>query len=423
MKITWQSRCRSKGFILLLFCAASCAPSGEKKNNQMDKKVTYEKGSYGYDVTFFSQHDISTIELRDSSSNARVLIVPAYQGRVMTSTTNGPAGISFGWINYDLIASGKVNEQFNPYGGEERLWLGPEGGPFSIYFEKGKEQSFSNWKVPKEIDTVTFEVVATTSRSASFKKDFNLTNYSGTALHIGIERTVTLLTRKETENALGLPLDTSLSCVAYESGNTLTNKGKIDWSRQHGFLSVWLLSMFNPSAKGVVFIPFKKGGEKELGPVVSDDYFGKVPADRLTVKDGMIFFKTDGKYRSKIGIPPPRALPLCGSYDPVRNVLTILWCSLPETVSEYVNSKWGKQDDPLKGDVINSYNDGPNDAGTVMGPFFEIESSSPAAMLPSGGRITHSQRIFHIRGEEEKLDTITISLFGLSLKEIKQAFH
>ncbi|MCK7536058.1 MAG: hypothetical protein MZV63_36270 [Marinilabiliales bacterium] len=49
-----------------------------------------------------------------------------------------------------------------------------------------------------------------------------------------------------------------------------------------------MLAMFNPSSEdGVVFIPFKKGLEEELGPAVNDDYFGKVPSDRLIVKDGI----------------------------------------------------------------------------------------------------------------------------------------
>jgi len=38
----------------------------------------------------------------------------------------GAHGFSFGWINRELIASGKAMPHINPYGGEERLWLGPE---------------------------------------------------------------------------------------------------------------------------------------------------------------------------------------------------------------------------------------------------------------------------------------------------------
>lgn len=388
----------------------------------MDQKTDSKTGTYGYDLAFMKEQKMDFVQLRDEKGKSCIMISPALQGRVMTSTANGESGRSFGWINYKLIESGAVSNQFNPYGGEERLWFGPEGGQFSIYFQKGKEQVFANWLVPKEIDTKPFEVVAQTPVSVSFRKEFTLVNASGTSMEVGVERNVKLLARSEAESALQLSLDTSFNYVAYESENILTNKGKSAWTKESGFLSVWLLSMFNPSESGVVFIPFKKGSETDLGEIVTDDYFGKVPSDRLLVKDGMLFFKTDGKCRSKIGLSPQRSLPWCGSYDPENRVLTLLWFSKPENQMKYVNSKWGTQDDPLSGDAVNSYNDGPVADGSVMGPFYEIESSSPAALLAPGEKITHKQMIFHISGDETQLSSITEKLFNIPISAIKQAF-
>lgn len=410
--------------LTLVFLEVACMSSGQKNSNTMNtKKSNFNKGTYGYDVAFFEDRQIPTVELKNEQSKASLLIVPAYQGRVMTSSASGDSGKSFGWINYKLIESGKVSSQFNPYGGEERLWFGPEGGPFSIYFSKGKEQVFDNWIVPKEIDTKPFETVAQTTNSVTFRKEFELTNASGTSMRIGVDRTVKLLSLAECEQAIQIEIDAALDIVAYESKNILTNKGKSAWTEESGFLSIWLLSMFNPSEKGVVFIPFKEGSQTDLGKVVTDDYFGKVPSDRLIEKDQILFFKTDGKFRSKIGISPQRALPYCGSYDPTSHVLTLLWYSKAEDQEKYVNSKWGKQDNPLSGDVINSYNDGPVADGSVMGPFFEIESSSPAAMLAPGEKITHKQRIFHISGDEAHLSLITEKLFNVSIFKIKQVFQ
>lgn len=409
--------------LLFLLLITACTPNGGQQAKQIHTKMAdCDKGSYGYDVSFFMDRNINVVELRSADSQACVLLIPAYQGRVMTSSADGYQGLSFGWIHYNYIQSGNVSRQFNPYGGEERLWLGPEGGPYSIYFPKGKEQVFANWVVPKELDTDSFEVVSRDARSVVFRKEMTLTNYAGNVLKTGIERKVKLLTVKETEEALNMVLDTSLKFVAYESENKLINKGQTGWSMQTGVLSLWLLSMFNPSPEGVVFVPFKKGSEKELGKIVTDDYFGKVPADRLVVKDGILFFRTDGKFRSKIGISPQRSLPYLGSYDPQHHVLTLLLYSRPEVLSEYVNSKWGKQKNPLEGDVVNAYNDGPVEDGSVMGPFYEMESSSPAAMLSAGGEIVHTQRIFHIIGSEDKLTLITEKLFNLSIAEIKQVF-
>jgi|WetSurMetagenome_2_1015567.scaffolds.fasta_scaffold00790_7 hypothetical protein len=421
MKIAIFKKCSKSLIFVSLVSMIACSSSGNKNSNTMKK--SFNKGTYGSDVAFFADNNIKTIELKDAESKASVLIIPAYQGRVMTSTVGGSEGASFGWINYKFIEASKVSSQFNPYGGEERLWLGPEGGPFSIYFKKGTEQVFSNWIVPKEIDTEPFDLISESRERVSFRKDFVLNNASGTKLEIGIERTVKLLAVNEAEQALGIPIDSSLLFVGYESENTLINKGQADWTEQSGALSVWMLAMFNPSPRGVVFIPYKKGSESESGKVVTDDYFGKVPSDRLIIKDGILFFKTDGKFRSKIGISPQRALPYCGSYDPEKQVLTLLWYSSPENPSKYVNSKWGDQTAPFSGDVVNSYNDGPVADGSIMGPFYEIESSSPAAMLSAGSRITHTQRIFHITGNEYKLSLLTQKLFNHSISEIKEAFN
>jgi len=210
--------------------------------------------------------------------------------------------------------------------------------------------------------------------------------------------------------------------VAFELENSLLKQGSETWTSETGFLSNWMLCMFNPSEKGVVFIPFKTGHEKELGIVVNDDYFGKVPSNRLIVGDGILYFKTDGKYRSKIGLSPESALSYCGSYDPENRVLTILWYNKPDWPAKYVNSKWGHQDDPLLGDAVNSYNDGPVEDGSIMGPFYEIESSSPAALLAPEQKITHTQRIFHLTGNEKELSKITEKLFGTSISAIKKAF-
>jgi hypothetical protein len=180
--------------------------------------------------------------------------------------------------------------------------------------------------------------------------------------------------------------------------------------------------MFNPSEKGVVFIPFREGDEKELGPLVNDFYFGKVPDDRIVIDNGVIYFQADGNYRSKIGVSPKRALAYCGSYDPVKQKLTILWYSSLDRTTSYVNSVWGDQEDPFDGDAVNAYNDGPLEDGSIFGPFYEIESSSPAAFLAPGEKMEHIQRIFHISGDEEKLNEITNKLFGISIDKIKNVF-
>ncbi|MBT6005257.1 MAG: hypothetical protein HOG79_06030 [Prolixibacteraceae bacterium] len=90
--------------ILLLVTVFACSNSGQK-NKSESKMVTFEKGTYGYDLKVL-QENTKPVELK--SGNARILISPEFQGRVMTSTSEGKEGKSYGWINHDLIASGNV---------------------------------------------------------------------------------------------------------------------------------------------------------------------------------------------------------------------------------------------------------------------------------------------------------------------------
>ena len=395
--------------ILIMGIVISCSQTNNK----------YQMGSFGYDKVFLKKNKIDFIELKSSDNLSRLLIVPAFQGRVMTSTAGGEEGKSFGWINYSFIGSGKKDAQFNVYGGEERFWLGPEGGPYSIYFKKGDKQVYENWIVPPIIDTEGYHVEYSNDISAKFTKQANLTNAHGYEFHVGIERIVTLLSKNDIGEALNINIPGTVQIVAYQTENIITNLGNDPWIKDSGMLSIWMLSMFNPSPETTVFIPYRTDVD---GAIVNDDYFGKVPPERLVVDSNTVYFKIDGKYRSKIGIPPNRAKELCGSYDSGSKVLTILWCSLPDEPKPYVNSKWGEQDDSYNGDAINSYNDGPVADGSIMGPFYEIETSSPAATLLPSESMKHVQRIMHFQGEEDDLAKLISDLFGLDLKSIAEKF-
>ena len=59
------------------------------------------------DVDFLTRHTEVLIIQPERTSNARIAICPALQGRVMTSAAAGEGGISYGWINRDLIDSGE----------------------------------------------------------------------------------------------------------------------------------------------------------------------------------------------------------------------------------------------------------------------------------------------------------------------------
>lgn len=386
--------------------------------------------NFGDDTAFLKKHT-DLIVLSDKAGQAKVALAPAWQGRVMTSTMGGDAGQSFGWINRELIASGKILPHMNAFGGEDRFWMGPEGGQFSIYFEKGKKFVFDDWQVPAIFDTEPFKVVSKAADKAVFGAEFTLTNYSGTVFNVGVEREVSLLAPKAAWKDLGVKAAKDVKVVAYASNNKITNKGKEAWKKETGLLSVWILGMFNPSPSAVIVAPIKAGPEVELGVKVTSNYFGEIPPDRLVVRDDaaggqvpVVFLRADGQYRSKIGINPKRSKAILGSYDADNKVLTIVQFNQPKGVTDYVNSLWKLQDNPYSGDAANSYNDGPPTPGAKpMGPFYELESSSPAAALAPGKSLTHTHRTIHLAGPESALDAIAKATLGVSLEEVKDVFR
>jgi hypothetical protein len=385
------------------------------------EKTKMAKITFGDDVAFLKKYTDVTL-LSDASGNSQVAVLPKMQGRAMTSSAEGEKGLSFGWLNRELIASGKIAQHINVYGGEDRFWLGPEGGQYSIFFKKDVPFDLEHWFTPAPIDTEPFDLVSKSANSAVLKKDMQLENYSGTIFNLRVERIIKVFEQDDALKALRLTPAKTVKMVAFASNNTITNTGDKAWEPETGLLSIWILGMFNPSPKTTVVVPFNAGPEDKLGPIVNDAYFGKVPADRLRIADGVLFFSGDGQYRSKIGLSPQRARPVLGSYDAVNKVLTIVQYNKPRRRAAYVNSMWELQKEPYKGDVVNSYNDGPAQPGAKpLGPFYELETSSPAASLKPGASITHWHRTFHLQGPEADLDPIARAILGVSIDEMKLA--
>jgi hypothetical protein len=388
------------------------------KDSELKNMEKPPAGTFGFDQEFLTKYKETVVLTARDNPDSKAIIVPAYQGRVMTSTANGTNGNSYGWINYDLIQSGKYQPHINAFGGEERFWLSPEGGQFSVYFKKGSRFDFENWQTPPLIDTVAFKVKESDSSSVSFQMDALIENYSGTVFVIGINREIRMLDKRDIAEALDITSLENCKVTAYESVNSITNKDAA-WKAESGMLGIWLLGMFKPSDRTVIIAPFSGlPGEK---PRITTNYFGEIPIDRFTTKDSIAFLKADGKFRSKIGIAPRSAKNVAGSYDAEKGILTIIQFNLkPE--SKYLKSTWEIHDDPYDGDAFNAYNDGKLADGTQMGPFYELESSSPALALREGENVTHRQRTFHFEGDKNALSAITKRVFGIDIDQIGEIF-
>ncbi len=362
------------------------------------------------DLNFLEKYD-SVIVL--SRGDAELIVSPKYQAKVFTSTTGD--GLSHGWINYDVFDA-PPDPHMNAYGGENRIWLGPEGGPFSLFFPKGFVMDFANWKIPAAFDTEPWELVFATDTNALMQKDMKLANYSGTEFFASVEREIIALDKVSIERLIGASYSDAIRSVGYMTKNRLTNTGSRAWNDSTGAPCIWILDMFTPSANTTVIIPF----EGDTASRVNTNYFGKIPASRLKFRDGVLLFKADGKKRSKIGIPPDVARSIAGSYDPDKKTLTLTVFDI-HPAAPYLNMEWTTEKPPFSGDAINAYNDGPLEDGRLLGPFYELESVSPAAFLAPGQSISHYHSVFHLTGSEDLLDAVCKKTLGISLREVKKA--
>jgi hypothetical protein len=196
----------------------------------------------------------------------------------MTSTATGDTGPSLGWINRELIASGKLQPHINVFGGEDRFWLGPEGGQFSIFFAQGAKFELADWQTPAAIDTLPWHVDLQGPDMAQVSAEFSVTNYSGTRFDLKVRRKISVLNREAawlylathhlanlTDPVVSLPTGrglpgtppVSVQIIAYQSDNQIINAGKETWNKQTGLLSIWILGMFNPSPTTTIVVPIK----------------------------------------------------------------------------------------------------------------------------------------------------------------------
>jgi hypothetical protein len=376
------------------------------------------ENTFKADAEFLAGHfDIHVLR---NDEGGRAIVIPALQGRTMTSASKGEDGKSYGYIKYDAFGQ-PHDPQINLYGGEDRIWISPEGGQFSVFFDPDVPMDFANWRTPPILDSTAFDVVEKSETLITTRQSAALTNMSSYVFDIELERTVELLSKEQAAECMGVAVD-GVSLVAHESRNKLTNTGDKTWEQKTGLIGLWSLCMSKPSPGATLMIPFRKGSDDELGTIVTSDYFGKLDSTRLAVNEelGMIFLLGDGEYRSKLGLSEKRALPLLGSWDSQRGILTVSQFSKPENAPHgYTNNLWEFQDEPYAGDVINGYNDGPNESGGKLGGFYELETISPAYALGPGESCIHMHRTIRIEGDRNKLDAIAVAVFDVSLDQVE----
>jgi hypothetical protein len=283
--------------------------------------------------------------------------------------------------------------------------LGPEAGQYGLYFPHGASFDLESWKVPPALQEGAWAILDRSDKQVTYTRSMVVTNYSGTRFEMRVDRIVRPLSPDAFARHFGAALPRDVKWVGFETVNRVTNTGPAPWTRERGLPSIWILGMFTALEGTTVVIPFVPAA----GDVVNDRYFGEVPSNRLSVRDGYLLFAADGRFRSKIGIGTAHAKPVLGSYSPRAEALTLVHFDRPPGGADYVNSLWEQQANPYGGDVVNSYNDGPPNPGG----FYELESSSPALALAPGASYTHTHRTVHLVGTRAALDAIGSRALGV----------
>lgn len=367
------------------------------------------------DVEFLTRH--APVKVLTAANGGRIAISAQYQARVMTSAVAAGAP-SLGFLNRSFISEGKSGTQFDNYGGEDRFWLGPEGGQYGLYFPASQPFTFEHWQTPSALQEGAWAATDEAPDSVTYRREFSVRNHSQRDFEVAVQRKLLVFSAEQAAELLGMPIPTGVQWVGYASENQLKNVGSDSWTEGTGLLSIWILGMFAPVAGTRVIIPFERAA---TGPLMNDAYFGKIPAERLLVceREGYLLFLADGKQRGKLGLGPTRAKGMLGSYSEPAGLLTIVSYNKQPAARRFVNSMWEQQDAPYSGDELNSYNDGPPAPGKpALGGFYEIESSSPAAALAPGEHIEHVQRTFHFTGPRAALDALARHVLGVSLLEL-----
>ena len=371
--------------------------------------------SFGNEVNFLKQYT-KTIVLKTKTGNEKIAVCPQLQGKIMASSLDGDSGQTFAWVNRAHIQSGNNDPVINSHGGEDRFWLGPQAGQYSIYNLPG--DPFDKWFTPPPFNSESFEVISQSGTEVKMEKEMTISNYCHFVFQLKVLRNIRILDRKSIKKELNIDFPKQIKTVGFLSDNTIINTGDKPWEKETGLLSIWILGMMKPTDDTIVVFPYNQGSEKELGIVCCDNYFGdSVPKDRLGITDKAVYFKGDARYTGKIGLSPQRAKNVFGSYDPQNQILTIVKYSKQDNILDYVNSVLEIQKYPYRGDAVNSYNDGPapeNKPGNI----YELESSSPAAMLAPGESLNHLHQTFHFVGTEDELSKISEQVLGVSINEI-----
>ncbi len=360
------------------------------------------------------------IVLSGRGTPGAVLIAPSLVGRVLCSTFNCAKGTANGWINELAIRRGKTDPVFNNFGGEERIWFAPEGGPFGLMFGR-KESKFANYCVQPGMSTVEYQVSDECSVSVLLEADFALQSAVGTVFNIHVQRRISAFE----SCPYAMEIGGRMEIVGFQTENTVTNTGA-EWERSGGTVALWCLGQFLEHPHLCVIVPVYSVADPEASPATVDDYFkdfcigGNFPSNRRVDYGKFVLLNADGAVRGKVGIKRDRATGRLGSYNPDDRHLIIVDHDFYPGL-DYAAGYWRQYDDPFDGDALSVYIDGPEQVGGSLGVSYELETMSPALFLGPNQSFIYRNRTFHLRSDDASVvEQVCRQSLGVPLDQLEE---
>ncbi len=360
-------------------------------------------------IALLADCGLAPVVLGSPETGPLVVVAPELAGRVMAAASNPGEELSA------YLAEGQIRDGFsqdgksgwNNFGGAERIWLAPEGGPHGFMFA-GHDQTYDRYRLQESHHAIRFQVLSASATQVTMEAACEPVTASGNRLRVHIKRTIRLLE--------DCPFAAQAECAGFESETEIKNAGDRDWTQSTGVPAIWTLGQFRSTPSSIIVVPIRSGNEADLGPRVITDYFqhlcpsGRMPDEAWQVGARCILLRADGSVQTKIDVTRHRTVGRLASFDFEAGICNAVEFDVHPT-KPYAASYWLPwQGDPRNGAALSAFclagdADGPNP------PFHELETFSPAAELPPGGTLTHRARTWSIRAGAEVLSRIAEESF------------
>ncbi len=352
--------------------------------------------TYLYDLQFIEIYGRAYEQTADNG-NARIVVSPDFQGRVMTSSATGINGFSNGWINKRFISRDIILDKENPYGGENYTWIGPNDGEYSLFHKFNKEGDTA-FQVPADLDQFPFLMEFVSDTSMLLTKKLNATNLKGSTFNAKLSRFITLHSKSTINHLLHLNGDTAqLSIVGYTVKSTLTNIGMNNWDESTGLMSLQNVNQFNGEGTSTIFLQ-----NHNAIPLDSISVFSNMDSSNVKFNNQVLALRADGIHTYTLKLPIFASSSLIGIYTPKLQRLTIIQNNNAESKrQERLEIKNGA---PLEGTSIASY--------------YQLRADSGSKPLKPNESIKQSQSIYHIYGDSTTMNSVLVKVFDLELAEI-----